>query len=123
MVMGLPVDIEPHEALLQCVRIAAGEVAYCNSRIGALSHEEAVGHPIKTAERIGEGLSESYVEIMEETPELNIWIRARHNATERLAKFSRMALDAGVNERRVRIAEGMAQLLAPVLKSIFDQLE
>ncbi len=33
-----------------------------------------------------------------------------------------MSLDAGVNERRVRVAEGMAASLAPVLKAIFDQL-
>lgn len=123
--MGEPLDIEPHEALIVCVQITAGEVAYCTRRIMELNTTEYVGHP------------ESYVE--EETtggehgggtkdvtkkgaPELNIWINARAACMDRLARFSKMALDAGVDERRVRLAENMASQLAPVLQAIFKEL-
>jgi hypothetical protein len=121
-IMGVPLDVSPHEALLQCIRITAGEVGYCNLQIQKLSEHEVVGSPIRTTERIG-GKEGDYTEVTEEPVALNIWVRTRQSALERLAKFSKMALDAGVNERRVQVAEGMAQLLAPVLKAIFDDLK
>jgi hypothetical protein len=122
-IMGVPLDVSPHEALLQCIRITAGEVAYCNMQIQELnSVDEVVEHPLEVTEQIG-GEGGGFTQTKMHTPQLNIWVRTRQLALERLAKFSKMALDAGVNERRVQIAEGMAQMLAPVLKAIFDDLQ
>lgn len=126
IVMGVAVDVEPHEALLQCIRITAGEVMYCQQRIAELQPEEAVGHPTEIIRRqgsTGENGRVDVEEVREKVPMMNIWIRARAASIDRLAKYSKMALDAGVNERRVRMAEGMASELAPIIKAIFDELE
>lgn len=125
IVMGLAVDVEPHEALLQCIRITAGEVMYCQQMIAELAPEDAVGHPKEIIRRQGSTGEDGFVDVeetREKVPMMNIWIRARAASIDRLAKYSKMALDAGVNERRVRIAESMASVLAPVFKTVFDEL-
>lgn len=98
---------------------------YCNEQIAALRPDEAVGHPIETVRRSGHTGEDGFVDIeetREKVPMMNIWIRARAASIDRLAKYSKMALDAGVNERRVRVAEGMASALAPILKAVFADL-
>lgn len=123
-VMGVAIDVSPHEALLQCVRLTAGEVMYCNAEIAKLSPEDAVGHPLEIIEREGyeDGGRVTIEERREKVPMMNIWIRTRAAALDRLAKFAKMALDAGVDERRVRLAEGIATTLAPALKEFMDEL-
>ena len=50
---------------------------------------------------------------------LSAWVGARHAALDRLANYSKMAIDAGVPERRLRIAEhhgvAIGNLMARVL--------
>lgn len=128
--MGEPLDIEPHEALIACVQITAGEVAYCTLRIQQLSTEEYTGRPethvdkdlaLKTDSE-GNALYDHLEQTTEHPVELNLWITARAACMDRLARYSKMALDAGVEERRVRLAESMAMQLAPVLQAIFKEL-
>lgn len=125
------VEMEPHEALLMCVRIAAGEVAYCNQRIADVAVEDYVGKEILTTE---EELSltgdddkpESFWDhkkVERETEaKVHIWIAVRIGATDRLARYSKMAIDAGVEERRIRLAERWGEDLAKVIRGILDDL-
>src|SRR5881227_1016572 len=46
MVMGIPLDVTPHVALIQCIAIAAGEVQYASERIAELDPSDAVGPTI-----------------------------------------------------------------------------
>jgi hypothetical protein len=102
VIMGQALDIEPHDALLTCVRIAAGEVAYCTTMIGDLEK------PTEST-MFGE--------------QLNIWIQVRQKAMLSLAKFSKMALDAGVAERQVKVAERYGEMLATLISGILGDLE
>lgn len=125
-VMGVAMDIDPHEALLQCVRITAGEVAYSSMKVEQLSEEEAIGHP--ESERVHEELDRegdvhTLVETSRAAVELNIWIRVRQDSVASLAKYSKMALDAGIAERAVRIAEQHGDALAKVLSGVFEDLQ
>lgn len=128
VVMGIAIDIDPMDALLACVRIAAGEVAYCTWRVGQLAEDDAVGNERSTKERPlslgkdGEDNAQRVEEVTVGDPALHIWIRVRQNALDRLAKFSKMALDAGVAERSVRIAEDAGDSLALGLRRVLDGL-
>lgn len=128
VVMGIAIDIDPMDALLACVRIAAGEVAYSTYRVGQLRSDEAVGNVVSVKERPlnlgkeGEHASERVEEVTTDAPNLHIWIRVRDNCLDRLAKFSKMALDAGVAERQVQMAEGMGDTLALHLRKVMDGL-
>ena len=105
--MGSPMDIEPHEAILWCVRIAAGEVAFMTTMIGTIDSDPQ------------EQLIESYIG----GRQLNLWVRERHHAMERLARWSKLALDAGVAERQVRVAERYGELIARLLENVFAALK
>ena len=122
VVMGSPLPMEPIEAILQCIRIAAGEVRYASERIAELEERDAAGpvkmitdRPLMLA-RGEESPSERAREIHLGAPALNIWIRARHEAMDRLVGYSKVALAVGIAERQVRIAEGQAQLLAEAMR-------
>src|SRR3954451_18745111 len=47
--------------------------------------------------------------------------RLEAQSTERLARFSKMALDAGVAERRIRLVERQARALAHAFTTALDQ--
>jgi hypothetical protein len=116
-IMGPMIDIEPHDALLLCVRIAAGEVAYTTMKIQEL--EDPLARPESDEEKTGEEHTSTH----KEGPwDLHLWIRVRQQSLERLAKFSKMALDAGIDDRVVKLAEGQGNQLATVLQGIFQDL-
>ena len=53
----------------------------------------------------------------------SVWIEMHQEERRMLARVCRMALDAGVNERAVRIAEQHGELLASVTKAILGNLD
>lgn len=86
-------DVDPIEALLYAVRRASGVAAYCRHRTTLVEPDDEV-----------------------KDGELNIWPRLEMDALASLARFSKMALDAGVAERRVRLAERVGELIAQALE-------
>lgn len=120
-VMGFPIDIDPMEGLLVVIRISAGEIAYMTDRISELTPKKAIIKKKKTISRAGD--LDSYEEVEESNEAgLNIWISARHQAMERFAKFCKMAIDAGVAERQVKVAEGMGQMMGHLLSAVLGEL-
>lgn len=127
-VMGVPLDVHPHEALLECVRIAAGEVQYASERIAELDAAEAVGHvtsslnrPLKE-EKGAESVDFTVTEVRTDSPALHVWIQVRHKAMDRLVTYSATALKAGIEERLVHLAEGQGQLLAQAIQGVLAEL-
>lgn len=128
-VMGVPLhDVDPHEAILECIRIAAGEVQYASSQIWALEDHEAVG-PLTTVKRRplkGEYGAESpgvtVEEVTTEHPALHIWIAVRHQAMDRLVHYSKVAIAAGIAERQVQLAERYGEMIADVLRGALSDL-
>lgn len=118
-VMGTAIDVDPMEALLWCVRISAGEVAYATQKVHALDERDEVVNPEQILEREGGRITEERTVFPDE---LNLWIKVRQTAMERLAKFSKMALDAGVAERQVKMAEGTGEDLAVAIGTILQGL-
>lgn len=126
-VMGVPIDISPIDALLECIRIAAGEVAYASNEIARLAPAEAVGPVISTLERPMKGeygveLHDVAKETRSEAPQLHIWIRVRQAAMDRLVSYSATAIKAGVDIALVQIAEETAQRLATAVAGILTDL-
>ncbi len=58
----------------------------------------------------------------ESTAQLHIWITTRQGAVDRLARFSKMALDAGVAARAVQLSEREADAFAGVIFAVVGQL-
>lgn len=124
VVMGKAQSVDPHEALLECIAIAAGEVRYATGMIAGLDPSEAVGAVVTTRPLKEEKGAESQSIRIEEhgPPALHIWIQVRHQAMDRLANYSRIAITVGIAERQVRIAEQQGQLLAQVIRGVLADL-
>src|SRR4051812_30030420 len=99
---GADVDIEAIDALLFCIRREAGREAWLRLRLQLLDPEgiEAIADPAGVCAELH---------------------RLEAQSTERLARFSKMALDAGVAERRIRLVERQAQALAHAFTTALDQ--
>lgn len=122
LVMGLPPEsLDPMDAILACVRITAGEVTYCTNMVHELTPKQATVRHKKTVERNSD--MESFTEVEKSSEvKLNIWIEARHSAMDRLVKFSKAAIDCGISERQVQVAEGLGQQLGTVLQAVLNEL-
>lgn len=123
---GYDVDVNPLDALLMCVRIAAAEVAYFSERIAALGEDALVMRPSitrSTVKQKGDGTTEKSVVKIEQHEELNLWIKARKASLRDQAHFAKMALDAGVEERMVRVQESVGESLAAAVRGILDDLD
>lgn len=102
-----PVEIEPADALLQEVHRSASVVAFLDQAI-----REEVG--------------DSNMDLITMTEQgwrprafMDVWTEQRAH----LAKVAKMALDAGVAERQVKLAEEQGAMLANVIRAIFTDPE
>jgi hypothetical protein len=95
-VFGLPVDIDPRDALLQEVCRTAGHVAWLRDRIASLPEAELPS---------------------------SAWVPLYQEEREHLVRVSKSAADAGVQERSVRVAEEQGRLLAGVIRAILGELD
>lgn len=108
-VLGLPRDVDPHIALLEEVHRTAGHVAYLNSMIGDFDSDAE----LKQYTRDKGGLTW-------EKPA--VWVEIYQHERTHLARVCKAALDAGVAERQVRLAEQQGQLLAKVIQGVLSDL-
>lgn len=97
--LGIHVEIDPGEALIRAVWEAAGNVEFYRSRIQELVRED-LNRP--TFHISGQPTGETV-----QHPFLVLYNQER----DRLVAFSTAALKAGVDERRVRLAEADAQVM------------
>jgi hypothetical protein len=126
-VMGAPIRMEPEDALQYCIDVTAGEAAYCDLRIEEIREAEAAA-PI-TGERIHEELDkggtvhELREHTAQSTAQLHVWVVTKQGCIDRLARYSKMALDAGIEERRAQLDERQSDLIAGAVLAVVAQLE
>ncbi len=117
--MGTPVEVAPHDAILWALRTTAGEVVYCDEQIRRLGEAELFERPTKTTEQSGDFDTYSKVE----DPEvISRWVQLRDSAVDRMAKYAKMALDVGIEERQIQLAETQAHQLVSVITAVLTDL-
>lgn len=109
-------DIDPGEALLELVQWTAGEVDYWRQEVRLLERDELTWG----VTRVKEG-GDDRGTTEEAKPHIAYVMLTA--ASDRLKEYSVAALRAGVEERRVRIAENQGRLFESVLRRIFARLE
>jgi len=116
--MGTPIDVDPHDAIVHAIRITAGEVRYCDEQIRRLTEDELFERPLETS--IQQLPSGKWVQIEEKrTGEvISRWVTLRDDALANLVKYSKWAIEVGIDERRVRVAERVADVIAPLLSDL-----
>lgn len=121
---ALEYNCSPWEGLLKAVRIAAGKVAYIEWVLSQASDDlELEGRFARTDDGIllhpdtGEPLGGGHFR------NLSWWVMKGELWVDRLAKYSKAAIDAGVAERLVDIERAHAEQVAQVLNSVITAIE
>lgn len=147
---GVPVDISPAQALLAMVHEAAGNVAYLSARIDEMIEQgQAAEHEYKAdilaqvaAVADGEDSSDQGIKIkrgaealfgpivsatskgdLYATQETQRAIVSMYGEwTDRLVKYSKAAIDAGVAKAQVELARQQGQMLIQIIKTVMTKL-
>jgi hypothetical protein len=126
---GLPVEVDPREALLQEVHRTAGHVAWLGQLVAELEHggsgyrrdtildgevEREILVPLS-------GLKQLSRDGKFEKPA--VWVELLLAERRHLREVCRDAISAGIEEQRVRIVEQQGTLLAGAVRSILAELD
>ncbi len=104
---GGPIDTTPTEALLDTVKWTAGYVSWLREKVSSAKHDLALTQrSTQTGKR-----------------EESAWLDLLGKWSDRLVKVCEAAIRAGIEERRVRIAEQQGALVADVIRKILGDLE
>lgn len=110
---GLPLDVTPTQALLEEVRWTAGHVRWLRDRVQELERDSLTWGRVEYREKAG-GNDEGYTAVEKAGPHVLLDLYERERA--RLVDVTSAALRAGIEERRVRLAEDQGQLVALAIK-------
>lgn len=102
---GVPIDTDPKNALMGEVRRSAGIAAWLEHRVGQLTVDGS-GEPLLEKTMFGSQPA--------------VWIKLYKDERAHLARVCKMALDAGIDERLIKVAESQAQQLAQIIQAIFE---
>jgi hypothetical protein len=102
---GSPKEIGPHEALLAEIHRTSGHVEWLQSHISALEG------PAELRQHSDLGVQPS------------VWITMYQQERQHLVRVCKAAIDAGVAERHVRVAEQQGALIAQALQAFIQSPE
>lgn len=113
-------DIDPATALLETVQYTAGEVAYWRTKVDELTDAQVAGMGVTKTETGVEKGQPTDLTTTETTT--HIYVAQLRDATDRLAKYSALALRAGLEARRVKLAEDQGRAVAGAIRQILEAL-
>lgn len=132
--LGLPVDVSPTDALLEEVRWTAGHVQWLRARVQELedgmtvsgygADNPATRHPLVwgTTKVTEKQATDNPGTDTVESSGASIWYDLYAKERAHLVVVCREAIKAGVEERRVRLAEQQGELVAGAIRAILADL-
>jgi hypothetical protein len=133
---GLPREVEPGQALLEEVHRSAGHVAWLGQLVASLPHDvlatgydsvqvtetSDTGEPVtRTVLVPRSGLKQLDGQGRFEKP--SVWVELYQAERKHLTQVAKAAVDAGIAERAVRLAEDQGRLLAAGLSWLLAKLD
>ncbi len=129
---GVPIQIAPQEALLQMVWEAAGNVAWLRSQVQRMEDQDAVGSVPSTEDTVPRDWKSGLIgRVMSSTPEGTLYQRSEEERalvrlygdwSDRLVKYAKAAIDAGIEERKVRVAEEQGRTIVLAVSNVLVQI-
>jgi hypothetical protein len=112
---GLPRAVDPHEALLEELHRTAGAVQWLHAIVAGLERDDVVWGVTK--QKVG-GDDEGTTHEAKPNAWYALWISERKHLVDVAAACAK----AGIEERRIQLAEAQGQVLAGVIRRILDRL-
>lgn len=119
---GLPVEIDPHDALMEEIARTAGHVRWLAGIIQAMDDEALVWGQTETQQRGGGGPTGNYAQVTR-TAAPSVWLTLYQAERKHLVDVCKAAIGAGIAERQVRLAEQQGALIATVIRAIIGDPE
>ena len=116
---GLPREVDPHDALLEEVHRTAGHVAWLGDIVSELDRGALVWG---ITEQVQKDATEFPGTDVKAQAAPNVWLELYHRERQHLVKVAKAAIDAGIDERRVRLAEEQGRVIVDVLKATLADL-
>ena len=110
-------EVTPWEGLLWAVRIAAGRVAFCEAKLATATSDNQLEPPRAPEADLGPSAGVSEV-----GPNLNYWVKQAELWHDKLARVSKLAIDAGVATRLVKQIELEGALMLRATTLTLDEL-
>ena len=128
--LGIPVETNPEQALLEVVWEAAGNVAFLRAQCSALGLDltlrvsEVAQRASSVSLEDGEGaeIAEATGHAITVREDVRAIVKLYGEWTDRLAKYAKAAVDAGIAKRQVELAEATADAIVGVINAVFDEL-
>lgn len=132
--LGLRVDVSPAEALLDEVQWTAGHVLWLRGKVEELDSASLVWGTTRTETELSSalliGFSKGKVKDVSSAPSNkviqtaapSVWYVLYTQERAHLVTVCTAALKAGVEERRVQLAEKQGELVAQVIRGVLDDL-
>ncbi|MDP9820405.1 hypothetical protein J2S59_000214 [Nocardioides massiliensis] len=117
---GLPREVDPHTALLEELHRCAGAVQWLGAIVADMDRSEVAWGRVK--ETHGTQLEKGTDNGVTYQAGPNAFVALWQSERDRLVKVAKTCLDAGIEERRVRLAESAGQQLAAVLRNVLDRM-
>jgi hypothetical protein len=128
--LGIPVEVDPSEAMLAMVHEAAGNVAFLRMRVQELEQAgRLTGN--HDADDVVSAIAEEdnprpsiagRVDPKNFKAERHVLVAMYDDERERLVRWAKACRDAGVEEHRVALAEKQGAMLAEVLRNLLASL-
>lgn len=116
---GLPREVDPAAALLEEVHRTAGHVAWLAQKIRGLD-EDALTWGVAEESEKNASMFPGTDRKLKARP--SVWLELYQRERRHLVAVSKAALDAGISERLVRLAEQQGATLADVIQRSADRL-
>lgn len=117
---GLRRDISAIDALLEEVQWTAGHVAWLREQVQALESGALVWG---VTEEVDRQATEFGGTDTTRAAAVNMWLELYHRERRHLVDVCKAAITAGLDERRVRLAEAQGQVVVDVIRRIIGRLD
>jgi hypothetical protein len=116
---GLPRDISPTDALLEEVRFTAGHVAWLRDKVRELEDAQLIWGVTEQAEK---NATEFPGVDTTSAAKAHMWLELYYRERKHLVDVTKAAITAGIEERRVKLAEAEGALLNAVIRRVLARL-
>jgi hypothetical protein len=96
-------EIDPHEAIIECIQLRAGEVQWLSERMAELDEKDWTEDTIAGKQ-------------------FHLYARERQAAMQDQVRFSQIAISLGIAERHIKMVETYGELLAGLMRGVLDDL-
>ncbi len=123
--LGLPVATSPQQALLDEIARTAGHVRWLGDLVGNLDPDESTWGKTGEEHREGVGEMETVIDLTTTTKQARpaVWIQLYQAERSHLVHVCKVAIQCGIAERQIKLAEEQGQMIASVLRSVFEDPE